>query len=577
MVTDKVRLIPKFLIILLITQWLLACSAMPARQQAQSDVATPAALPEVPGVELSEDILYGLLAADLAMQRQQYTDAIEFSWSLAEQTRDPRLAEQTARLALFAHKDQIALQAAKLWVELAPQLTVAREALISAYIRLGQADAVQQHLDELLEQIGPDSQQAFRFVGTILQQEQDVLMALAVMESFAARHQDNPEALYVLAYVAMHARSFEQAQGAIDKALTIRPKWLEAMNLKAMILRLSGKPFEAEVYMAGLVKQFPDVLEVQLNYARLLVGNHQLDEALKQYQWILRHFPEHTDSQYIVGLLALQLNQLDLAEDSFNQMIEWGLQLSDAHYYLGKLAELRQDDETAIKHFDAVVEGENLVDAVVLSAVLKARHGGVENSRIRLEQLRTQFPAQAARILLIEANMLADADRLNDAMSLYNDALREHADDTELLYARALLAERMDDLALVEADLLRLIELQPDNFNALNALGYTLADRTDRYEEAYGYIKRALDLKPNNHAILDSMGWVLYRMGRLDEASQYLRRALQVKNDYEVAAHLGEVQWMLGDQQGARATWEQALEDFPGKQAILDVMKRFMP
>lgn len=162
-------------------------------------------------------------------------------------------------------------------------------------------------------------------------------------------------------------------------------------------------------------------------------------------------------------------------------------------------------------------------------------------------------------------------------MSVYDKALAEDADNKELLYTRALLAEKIDRLDILERDLRRILEQDPDHAQALNALGYTLADRTDRIDEAYELIKRALEISPNDFYILDSMGWVLYRKGRLDEAVTYLRRALAIRNDPEVAAHLGEVLWVKGDKEGAREIWQSALEVTPGDERLLQVIKRFDP
>lgn len=161
-------------------------------------------------------------------------------------------------------------------------------------------------------------------------------------------------------------------------------------------------------------------------------------------------------------------------------------------------------------------------------------------------------------------------------MDVYDRAL-EGGFNSDLLYSRAMLAEKMGRLDLLERDLKQILEREPDNSQALNALGYSLADRTTRYPEAYALIKRAYALSPNDYYVLDSLGWVLYRMGRLDEAEGYLRRALKLRNDPEVAAHLGEVLWLRGDRKGARMVWEDALQSAPGDRKVLDAMQRLSP
>jgi tetratricopeptide (TPR) repeat protein len=161
-------------------------------------------------------------------------------------------------------------------------------------------------------------------------------------------------------------------------------------------------------------------------------------------------------------------------------------------------------------------------------------------------------------------------------MEVYNAAL-ENGYNSELLYSRAMLAEKMGQLQLLETDLRAILEQEPDNAQALNALGYTLADRTARYDEAYHLIRRALELSPEDFYILDSMGWVLYRLGRLDEAIDFLQRARAIRDDAEVAAHLAEVLWVKGEKDAARDVWESAVKTTPNHPLLLDIIERFAP
>lgn len=172
--------------------------------------------------------------------------------------------------------------------------------------------------------------------------------------------------------------------------------------------------------------------------------------------------------------------------------------------------------------------------------------------------------------------MLAEARHFQDAMDVYDKALQKGYDE-DLLYSRAMLAEKMDRLDVLEMDLRAILDKDPKNSQALNALGYTLADRTDRYDEAYDLIERALEISPNDFFVLDSMGWILYRLGRLDEAIEFLNKALSVKNDPEIAAHLGEVLWVKGDKEAAQAIWDTALRETPNDDRLRKVINRLNP
>ena len=147
----------------------------------------------------------------------------------------------------------------------------------------------------------------------------------------------------------------------------------------------------------------------------------------------------------------------------------------------------------------------------------------------------------------------------------------------ELLYTRAMLAEQMGKIDILERDLRRIIEKEPDNSQALNALGYTLADRTDRFEEALSFIERALVISPNDFYILDSMGWVMYRLGRFEESIKYLNKAREIRDDPEVAAHLGEVLWVMGNKDEARQLLQNAIRDTPNDERLLEVIKKLEP
>lgn len=558
------------------------CASLSQHHQAAAPAQTAAAEPEapplnLPHVELTGEILFRLLTADLAVQRQQYGLAASLYLLVAQDTRDPRLAEQAARMALFARMDKESLDAAQLWVELVPDSRAAHEALISAYIRNGDPVAVQAQLDYMLAHNDQSTDQLFQLIVSMVQHNRpgDIQTAFTAVKRLVERHPDDPVALFVLGYMAMHNNELTEARSAIDRALKVRPHWLEAMNLYARILRMQGSPYEAAVYLGSAIKEYPDSIDLRTNYARLLVETRQLDEALKQYQWLVDKQPDNEDALYVAALLSLQLNDLDQAKGMLERLVAMGQRLDVAHFYLGQIADIRNDMKTAIDNYTDVSGGEHYVDAQIRVAVLLAQRGDVLLARAHLEKLRQSQPAELNRIDLVDAHILEEDGQNDEAMKLLTAALQRSPDDRDLLFGQALLADKMGQFDLVEKDLQHILAKDPNDVNALNALGFSMANHTTRYQEAYEYVKKALDLRPHSGAILDSMGWVLYRLGRLDEAVDYLRQSLELIKEPEVFAHLGEVLWMRGDHKGARQIWQQALERVPGDKAILDVMKRF--
>jgi tetratricopeptide (TPR) repeat protein len=560
------------------------CATLSSQGDDAASVQEVSAEPEtlnLPNVDLDGEILFRLLTADVAVQRQQFGLAASLYLFVAQDTRDPRLAEEAARMALFARMDPEALEAARLWVELVPDSRSAREAIIAAYIRNGDAEAVQEHLDYMLAHGDHDGKQKddrlFQLIVSLVQHDgnRDIQTAYMAVKRLAERHPDDPFATYAYGYIALHDGKLSEARAAIEATMKARPDWLGAKNLYAGILRMQGSPFEAAVYLGGVVKDNPDAIDIRLNYARLLVETRQLDEALKQYLWVIDKRPDNEDALLVAGLLSVQLNQLDQAKDLLERLVAMGQRLDVAHFYLGQIADIHDDTEAAINHYTEVTGGEHYVDAQLRIAALLAQRGDVLLARAHLDKLREAKSPELNRIDILEAHILANDGQDEEAMKVYQTALQREPDDRDLLYNQALLADKLGQFELVEKNLQKVIAENPDDASALNALGFSMSNHTTRYKEAYRYVQRALELRPDSGPILDSVGWVLYRLGRLDEAVDYLRRSLEFIQEKEVYAHLGEVLWMRGDRDAAREIWQQALERVPGDKVILDVMKRF--
>ena len=531
---------------------------------------------ELPDIELSQDLMYQILTAEFAVKRGYYEIALETYFQLAVTTRDPRLAKDATRVAIFSRNDSRALDAAKLWVELDGNDLEAREAITAAYIRNGNPDAALEHMEKVLALSSADPDQAFMMLASLLSREQDLKTALLVMERFIEKRKDNPAALYAYSHLAVRAGELDDALATVENALKLKPDWTNAIMLRARILQLQNKNQQASEYLANAVNKYPKDMNLRMNYARLLVDAQKYEEAIPQYEKAAKQSPDNGEILFTLGLLTLQLNRLDDAEHYLNRVRDLAIRSNDVNFYLARIEEVREHYPKAIEYYSLVNGGENYFEARIRIAVLIAtRQGDIAEGRSQLHSLQTQFPSQKERLVLIEGDMLRETENFEEAMAVYNDALNEMPENKSILYARAIAAEKLNHLDILEQDLTTILKLDPDNVDALNALGYTLADRTDRYSEAYDYIKRALELKSQDNAILDSMGWVLYRLGKYPEAVKYLRQSLELQPDPEVAAHLGEVLWVMGDQENARVIWEQALKLAPGDKILIEVMERF--
>lgn len=561
------------------------CSAVAQRQDPRpnqgeaSPRPVPRAAATLPERKLTPELLYELLVAEIAGQRGALELSAKNYLRAAEATRDPRLAKHGTRVAIYARDFSMAQKGARLWAQLAPDDVEAYQSLAALLIRAGDADAAVPHLEKVLSLSGPDTGHGFMIVTNLLSREPDKDRALKVMDRLAAQYPDDPNGGYAYAHLAFLVGRYEQSLERLDGLLKRKPQWTKALVLKVNDLRKLGREQEAVQTFQKAVDSDPENSELRLTYARLLVDERRLPEARQQFKIVARQEPDNSDVTYALGLLALQAGDLDEAERYLKRLIRAGQRAGEAAYGLGQIAEARGRDKEALDWYNKVDEGQNYLDARLSIGRIMAQQKGIEAARRYFKELReaeTQ-PDDQVRIYLAEGDMLFRAQRYADAKALYDQALSRYPESDELLYARAMVFERLDRIDLLEADLRSILERDPDHVQALNALGYTLADRTGRYQEALELIQRALDLRPDDPAIIDSMGWVLYRLGRTGEAIDYLRRAARLSNDVEIAAHLGEVLWTSGQREEAGRIWDEALKRDPDDPILKQTIQRLRP
>lgn len=534
--------------------------------------------PVRPGIELTSDILYKILLAEFAGQRGKLDVSVENYMDLARSTRDPKIVERAARIAVYARDADAAMEAAQLWVELDPLNPDPHQVLAVMALRDGNVEEALSHLDDILDYSHGKLDQKLWMIANMLGREKDRELIMNVMERLVSSRADAPEALYAFAHIAARLGEFERAADLLERTLEIAPDNINAAMSYISILQRQDRGNDAITWLEKHLKDRGDDndFNLRLAYARLLTDAQRFDDARRQFEILSVQAPNNTDVLYALGLLYLQANRLDQAETYFKRLSEKTERHDDARYYLGRIAEERKELEKASIWYEGVDSGDNYFDAQVRYALLMAKRGEIDSARNHLNSIRTEGANESMILIQAEGELLTEEKRYEDAMDVYDNALKAGF-NADLLYARAMLAEKMDRMDILEKDLREILKEDPDNAQALNALGYTLADRTGRYDEAYTLIKRALELSPGDFYILDSMGWVLYRQGKLEEAVDYLRKAIDLRSDPEIAAHLGEVLWVMGDKQGAKAVWETALQATPEDQRLLDVIQRFNP
>ncbi|MBI2993890.1 MAG: tetratricopeptide repeat protein [Gammaproteobacteria bacterium] len=578
------RLVLPFSALILAT----ACAPVPPRD-APAEAAGPDTMstplviederpePVRPKIELTEDILYKLLVAEFAGQEGQLGLAVGNYLELARSTRDPKVVERATRIAVYARDVVAATEAAQLWVELDPHNPDPHQVLAVMSLRDGDSERAMEHLQNILDHSRGDLDQKLLMIASLLSREQDKELVLSLMERLVGTRGDDPEALYALAHVTARLGELDRSEELLRKTLDLDPDNDNAGLSYITILQRQERTNDALTWLEGALSRRKDNdFNLRIAYARLLTDVKRFDEARRQFEILAEAAPNNTDVLYALGLLNLQGNRLEAAESNFQGLAETEEHGDDARYYLGRIAEEHKNYDRASVWYEGVQQGENYFDAQVRIGLLMAKQGRIEDARAHLKSVRSQGEKERAILTQAEGELLTEQDRYGEAMAVFDEAL-SRGYNADLLYARAMLAEKMDRLDILESDLREILTEEPEHAQALNALGYTLADRTDRYQEAYELIKRALELNPGDFYILDSMGWVLYRLGRLDEAADYLRRAIALRPDPEIAAHLGEVLWVRGDRDAARQIWDTALKATPDDAILRDVIKRFNP
>lgn len=541
--------------------------------QAQASQEPPAAIAKDVERPFDANVLYGLLAAEIGAERGRFDVTLINYVEAAKRTRDVGVIRRALRFAQGLGADNAQYQVAKVWLDTDPDnIEALRIATVQA-IKHDDLDSAMGYLDRIYAQ---GEQAQFNNIGSyaaaLPPSEQEAL--ISTFERLQDEYPGHSEIGFSLAIVQYTAGRTEQAIETLRPILDREPEYQPAIALYSTLLFESGERDEALMYLRSQTRRYPESRKLGTLYARMLVDAGELQPAQDEFQRLHQQFPESSALRLSYALVALENNQPDVARAQLQQLIERGEHLSEAHFYLGRLAEMEGNRDEALKHYAQVNRGGQFFAALTRSGELLAEKGELDKALQRLEELRQHLPSQADRLWLVEINLLENIDRPEQALSAADQALEQFPENISIRYARAMLNEQENNLAAAESDLRWIIEREPDNAVALNALGYTLTVKTERYDEALQLIQRAHELAPENPAILDSLGWVHFKRNEHEKALEYLTEAYEVFPDPEVAAHLGEVLWSLGREGDARRILDHATEQDPDDRTLADTLER---
>jgi len=565
--------------ILVVSMLVSACATTPVAKQAPHH-PTPrvSALEQnLPNTELTPDIFFNILVGEIAGHRGMLDMAVASLSQAATKSRDPRLAARASQAALYAKLYPQAQENAQLWVKLQPENLDARETLATVYLESGQPVQAQQQLEAalLLAKKNNNLDQMFLRVAGILGRHKSRTTGFEVMESLARQYKHNPHATLALAHLSVRVGDLDKALTAINHSLELDPSWEEAALYKGRVLVSRKEITKAREFYVEYLDDNSGSTKVRLNYARLLIDSKQWERARKEFVRVVKDAPNDAESIFAVGLLAYQAQRYDEAQTYLERHLELQPENDQARLYLGQIAEERKDFVTATRWYEAISSPNYYFEAQTRLGMTMWRMGNLQAARDHLQSVKATTEKEKVQLVLAEEQILREAKKYDEALKLLNSAMDKLPEQTDVRYARALIAEKLNMVDLSISDLRTILEKDPNNAHALNALGYTLADRTDKLDEAKKLISLALKQKPNDPFVLDSMGWVHYQMGHYDEAIVYLKRALSMRNDAEISAHLGEVLWVSGDRTTARTVWRHALESTPDNESLLGIIKKY--
>ncbi len=544
---------------------------------ASTTTETEAYVEPLPEAELTRQIVYQMLLAEIAAQRGSLPLAVGAYLDLAKTTRDPRIARRAAEIAHFARQNDAVMEATRLWIEIDPAATRARQLMAGLLANAGRYNESAPHVAFLLARDTARLPEALVSLNRLFARDEDKKAAPELVTRLTEPYLEYPEAHFARAQAAQAVGDDAAAIKESDTALTLRQGWDQAVILKAHVQYRKNAQQALETLQRHLAS-YSGARDVRLQYARMLTSEKRFEDARVQFRTLLAEFPDNGDVLFAVAALSFQLQDFDSADKGFRRLIELGHgDGNTVRMYLGQIAENRNRPAEAVEWYGGVGEGDQFVPAQIRLAGVLSAQGKLDEARARLQRAVTSNNRERVQLLLAEAQLLRDAGKVREAFDLLDRSVSAQPNQPELLYETALLADRVGRVDVLETNLRKVIALKPEHAHAYNALGYSLADRNERLDEAYALIRKGLEYAPDDPFILDSMGWVLYRRGELQRSVEYLQRAMKLRADPEIAAHLGEVMWALGRRDDAARTWRDAAKAHPGNAVLGNAIKRFLP
>ncbi len=522
-----------------------------------------------------QQILTHLMIGEMALQRDMPETALEQFMLVAKATKDPEVAQLATELAIQLQSIDDALTASEIWANAAPNDVQAQLVAVTLFVNSNPNKAQKFLLNAFNTHTADIDQHVLIILSKLSEKGQKNLTE--IVEGAAANKPDNADIQLTAAQVAAVQLNIDSAKKYLAKAFKIKPDLTNGIQLQAKLIRYEKNDDKPALdYLAQQVDKYPKNNDLRMFYVIALTDNSMYQQAIPQLEILSKDGTYGGDALIMLGETYIIQNKFSQAENVIKKALKFESSTDKASYYLGQLSEYDNKNAEAISWYENVSEeSEFHVPAYLRAAYLHSVSGDYSKALSTLQNSSPSTFSDQKQILLTEIDVLIDAKEYDQALDNTNSALQVLDDDVDFLYARSVIYGLMQKNTEAEKDLRKILEMDPNNANALNALGFTLANQPNRLQEAMPLLEKALSLNPDNPAFMDSMGWLLFKMGKTEEAVEMLTEAYKMSGDNEIAAHLGEVLWSMGKKEAAKEVWKKALIASPvNHEAIKNTLTR---
>ena len=560
-----------------------ACTSQPAPALQPTGTVMPAATAphaadqraDIEYGSFTAEQLYQAIISELGARRGKLAAAGDNYLDLALETRDAGIIRRAVQFASANNDVNALLQLGLLWTEIEPATPRPHLLLSFQFLETGNFRQALSHMARVLEAGGEIDFSALAARTGQLDRASRADLIEDLQHLTDEFPQQQSIAVTLVQLLAQNGR-YRSALTELEQLLQRAQLTPALVRLQAQLLQRTEDDAAAMKTLRRGVRSFPEDRNLRLSYARRLLQNRAFAAARQQFARLETQHPEDWEIRFSVALLDMEMANFKAAAERFSALVAAGQRTDEANYYLGYVNQQLEQPRQAIEYYRAVRIGTRyFLAAQQLATQLSIGLGELDAAHAHLQQLYRGQTRLEILLTTVESGALLQAGYSRQAGQLLERALNRFPNESELLFARVLWYDTTGDQAGAERDLRQIIRMQPDDARALNHLGYMLADRTTRFDEALELLERAIAIDPDDPAIIDSLGWVQYKLGRLDQALANLQRAFAVFPDHEVASHVGEVLWMMGRQQQARQVWLDALEERPDSELLQQVLQRF--